>query len=1053
MKFVHLHVHSHYSLLDGLSKIDDLVSYVKGLGMDTVALTDHGNIYGAVEFYKKAKKAGVKPIIGCEFYVARESRFSRDPKADTLRYHLTILVKNDEGYHNLTKLVSAGHLEGFYYKPRIDHELLEQHNKGLICLSGCFKGELAYHLGLGRKKEALEMAKWYKSIFGENYYIEIQHHQKKEIIDSLVDIARELDIPLVATHDSHYLRSNDMLEHEVLLNINTSGGEKGGKVMSMRDYDLSLKSPEEMSALFPDLPEAIENTVKVAEKCSFEFELGKIHLPYFEIPKDCEGMSYEDYLWKLVQEKISNRYPEITDEVKERLDYEFSVIKQTGYASYFLIVQDFVNWAKEHGVPVGPGRGSGASSIIVYILGITDVDPLKYSLLFERFLNPFRIQMPDIDMDFGDERREEVVAYVKEKYGADHVSQIITFGTMAAKAALRDVGRALGYPYAFVDRLSKMLPVVPNADKSASQLKGYLESVADFKADYENNPDTKKIVDFAIKLEGVARHASVHAAAVVITKDPLVEYTAVQRSPQDENAVISQFEMHAIEDIGLLKMDFLGLKNLTVIANTLKLIREKTGENIDILKIPLDDEKTYELVARGENTGVFQFEGSGMSKWLTAMKANRFDDLIAMVALYRPGPMDLIPNYIARKHGKEPITYLHPKMEPALEDTYGIMVYQEQLLRIAKDLAGFTIGEADLLRKAIGKKIKSLLDEQSEKFISGVEKTIGDRKLGEDIWKLIEPFARYGFNKAHSVCYALIGYQTAYLKAHYPLEFMTSLLNNDADDIERIAVIINDCRRQKVRVLPPDVNASYTDFAPEDGDAIRFGLLAIKNVGAAIARAIVEERISGGKFADFNDFISRVNHKDLNKKSLESLTRGGALDCFDIERNKLLLNTDMIVKALSQYRKSLLTSQTSLFGEAAKISVTLTDQIPASRSEKLAWEKELLGLYVSDHPLKGFKHNGNSITPLRTLPGRSDGERVRIAGLVTQITDIMTKAGEPMKFVRIEDTGGSTEVLIFHDTIDKYLALLETGNILEIYGRLSKKDNDPKIICYEIKQI
>ncbi|MFA7581631.1 MAG: DNA polymerase III subunit alpha [Candidatus Paceibacterota bacterium] len=1049
MKFTHLHVHSHYSLLDGLSKIDDLIDYVKELGMEAVALTDHGNIYGAVEFFKKAKKAGIKPIIGCELYVARASRFDKNPGVDNLRYHLTALAKNETGYKNLTKLISKANLEGFYYKPRVDRELLNNHHEGLIFLSGCFQGEIPHLLEMGKNKEALETAKYFKNLVGEDFYLEIQEHDK-DLLPKIKEISEKLNIPIVATHDSHYLRREDQDAHEVLLKIQTSNPD-GKKGMSTKDFDLSLKSPEEMASIFSDIPEAIKNTSRIADKCNFEFELGNIHLPYFEIPEEYENLNYLEYLKLLVKERFSERYKKMTPEIKERMDYELSVIEKTGYASYFLIVQDFIRWAKKHGIGVGPGRGSGASSIIAYILGITDVEPLEYDLLFERFLNPFRISMPDFDTDFADDRREEVVAYVKEKYGEDHVAQIITFGTMAAKAAIRDVGRALGYPYAFVDKIAKTLPTVPNQGKG--QLENFLESIPELKEMYSSDEDVKKIIDFAKKLEGVARHASVHAAAVVISKHPLTEYTAVQRSPQDENSIISQFEMHAVEDVGLLKMDFLGLKNLTVIQNALRLIKEREGKDINISSLPMDDKDTYDLISRGENIGVFQFEGSGMTRWLMAMKPDRFDDLIAMVALYRPGPMEFIPTYIARKQGKEEITYLHPKMEPILKDTYGIMIYQEQLLIAAQKLAGFTIGEADILRKAVGKKIKSLLDEQSEKFISGAEKVLGSRKLGEDIWHLIEPFARYGFNKAHSVCYALIGYQTAYLKSHYPLEFMTALLNNDARDVERISILINDCKRQDIEVLPPDVNKSFADFSPEGGENIRFGLLAIKNIGSGIAQAIVSERMKNGPFKNFNDFVSRVAHKDLNKKSIENLAKSGALDSLGIERRKVLMNLEMIVKSIGAYRKSINSSQASLFGTSPNITLRLEDFAPANKTEKLSWEKELLGLYVSDHPLRGFKHNGNGVIPIKSLSRGHDGQTVKIAGLITKVTKIMTKSGQPMLFVRVEDLSDNTEILVFQNTLEKTLNIWEEGIIVEVKGRLSKRDGDTKLICYEAKTI
>ena len=1050
MKFVHLHVHSHYSLLDGLSKIDDLIIYVKDLGMDAVALTDHGNIYGAVEFFKKAKKAGIKPIIGCELYVARESRFSKNPRADNLYYHLTVLVKDDVGYKNLTKLVSSAHLDGFYYKPRVDRELLDAHHKGLICLSGCYNSEIAHFIKIGRIDDAIKTAEYFKNLFGEDYYIEIQEHGR-DIMPKLKEIATTLKIPLIATHDSHYLRKEDQAAHEVLLAIRTSG-PNGKTEFSMKDHDLSLKSPDEMAELFADAPESLENTTIIANKCNFEFELGKAHLPSFAIPQEYARFDYLGYLKILVEQRASNRYKEITPEIQERITHELSVVEKTGYASYFLIVQDFIQFAKSRGIAVGPGRGSAAGSVVSYVLGITDIDPLRYGLLFERFLNPFRIQMPDVDTDFADDRRDEVVAYIKEKYGEDHVAQIITFGTMAARAAVRDVGRALGYPYGFVDGIAKLLPFVPNMDKSATQLKNFLENIPELKARHENEDDVKKIINFAMKLEGVVRHASVHAAGIVIAKNLLTEYTAVQRSPQDENSVISQFEMHAIEDIGLLKMDLLGLKNLTIIGNTIKLVKEKTGENINISSIPLDDEATFALIQKGQNIGVFQFEGSGMTRWLTAMKANRFEDLVAMVALFRPGPMELIPNYIARKHGTEKISYLHPKLEPLLKETYGIMVYQEQLLKIAQALAGFTIGEADILRKAVGKKIKSLLDEQAAKFISGVENTIGDRGLGEDLWKLVEPFARYGFNKAHSVCYALIGYQTAYLKAHYPLEFMTALLNNDAGDVERASVLINDCKKQGIEVLPPDVNASFTSFAPE-GKNIRFGLLAIKNIGEGIAQAIVDERMKGGSFKDFNELVSRVNHKDLNKKSIENLAKSGALDSLGIERRKILMNIEDIVKTTSAYRKNIASSQSSLFGTASSITLHLKDFAPASKTERLSWEKELLGLYISDHPLRGFKHNGTGIVAIKSIKNTRDGETIKVAGLITKISKITTKNGQLMLFVKIEDMSDNVEIMVFSDLLAKSSNVWVLEKIVEVKGRLSKKDGDLKIICYEAKII
>jgi DNA polymerase-3 subunit alpha len=1046
VKFVHLHVHSHYSLLDGLSKIDDLIQRTKELGLDALALTDHGNIYGAVEFFKKAKAAGIKPIIGCEMYLAHGSRLSKDPRIDSLRYHLPLLVKNATGYLNLVKLITHAQLEGFYYKPRIDKELLEQHKDGLICLSGCFAGEISKLLELGRRSDAEEAAAFYQRVFGPDFYIEIQPHNP-ELNEKLRAIGRKLSIPLVATRDSHYLRPEDKSIHEVLLAIQTNNQFDDEKRLTMKEYDLSLSSAEEMADAFPDDPEALENTAKIADECRFEFEFGRNKLPRFAVPDEEDPLAY---LKKLIEKRLPERFPEASPEVRERLDYELSIIEQTGFSSYLLIVQDFVHWAKDHGIVVGPGRGSAASSLIVYILGITEVNPLEYDLLFERFLNPARIQMPDIDLDFADKRREEVIGYVREKYGEDHVAQIITFGTLAARAAVRDTGRALGFPYSFVDHVAKLIPFEPNTEKIGHQLESLLERTPEFRAEYDGNPDVRRIVDTASRLEGVARHASVHAAGVVITDKPITQYVPLQRSPQDENATITQFEMHSIEDLGLLKMDFLGLKNLTVIEEAVRLIRGK-GDEIDIRRLKLDDPETFALLQRGENIGVFQFEGAGMTRWLTAMKADRFEDLVAMVALFRPGPMELIPTYINRKKGEEPITYLHPELKPILENTYGIMIYQEQLLRVSRNLAGFSFGEADLLRKAVGKKIRSLLVEQSEKFIAGVEKTLGDRELGIELWKLVEPFARYGFNKAHSVCYALIGYQTAYLKSHYPVEFMTSLLNNDAKDVDRIAVLISECRRMEIPVFPPDINKSFPEFVPEE-NGIRFGLKAIKNVGQTITEVIAEERFRRGPFVDLEDFLTRIDHRDLNKKSLESLIKSGTFDSFGVDRMTALGNLGEIIKSLASYRKSLLVSQTNLFGGTPKFVLRL-EKIPAAeKTEILSWEKELLGVYMTSHPLAGLKRKKGFDSIADALLA-ADGQSVKISGLVVKITRITTKTGQPMLFAKVDDLSNNIEVLVFSDTLNKTAEVWQENATVEIKGRITKRDGETKLICNQAKKI
>ncbi|MBI2013235.1 MAG: DNA polymerase III subunit alpha [Candidatus Colwellbacteria bacterium] len=1048
-KFVHLHTHSHYSLLDGLSKIDKLVLRAKELGMPALALTDHGNMYGAVEFYKKCKKEGVKPIIGVETYIAKNSRFGRDSKTDSTRYHLTLLVKNGVGYKNLNTLITKSHLEGFYYKPRIDKELLKEYSEGLICLSGCFSGEVARLLQANQVEVAERVAKEYKTIFKDDYYIEIQPHSPN-LHKGLIAISKKLNIPLVATQDSHYLRPEDATMHEVFLAIQTNARFEDEDRFSFKKYNASLRPMEEMAELFKDLPEAIENTVKIADKCNFEFQLGKTILPHFDVP---EGNDANSYLEKLLMEKLANRYPKAPQEVKDRLKYELSVIEKTGFADYFLIVQDFVNWAKERGIVVGPGRGSAAGSIISYILGITDVDPLKYNLLFERFLNPERISMPDIDLDFADTRRDEVLGYLKDKYGEDHVAQIITFGTMAARASVRDAGRALGMQYDFCDRIAKLIPFEPNMNKSDTRLDKYLEAVPELGQEYKTNPDAKKLINAARELEGTVRHASVHACGTVVSRESLVNYMPLQRSPQDEKATITQFEMHSVEDLGLLKIDLLGLRTLTIIEETLRLLKEMQGKDINITEIPLDDKKTYKYLQTGETTGVFQFESSGMRRYMKEIVPTTLEDLTALVSLYRPGPIELIPSFIARKFGREKVTYLHPKLEPILKTTHGIGVYQEQMMQIARDLAGFTLPEADTLRKAIGKKIKSLLDEQEKKLIDGMVKNGINDTTARKIWELFPPFARYGFNRSHAVSYALIGYQTAYLKAHYPVEFMTALLNNSKEDVERIALLVSEAKRIGIQVLPPDINMSAEKFVPEDSN-IRFGIAAIKNVGKNITSVIVEERLRGGAYKSLEDFASRISHRDLNKKSLESLAKSGALDSFGIERNTILENMDNILK-LKNGAKSANENQIGLFAhKPIEIKIKLKEAKPAAKMERLNWEKELLGLYITDHPLTGALSKIKGAEPISgVLTETNERKTHKIAGLITKIQYINTKNGDPMVFARIEDIGNNIEALIFSDVLKKDASIWTEGNIVGIAGRISRKNGEPKIICTAVKLI
>src|SRR3989338_3869138 len=910
MSFVHLHTHSHYSLLDGLAKTDSLLESAKEIGMPALAITDHGNLYGAIEFYKKAKKIGVKPIIGLEAYVAANSLYEKMPGIDDKRYHLILLSKNNIGYKNLVKLVTISHLEGFYYKPRIDKEVLMKHKEGLIGLSGCMTGEIPRALLNNDEEKAKKLLKEYLDIFGkENFFIEIGSHpsvpQYKKLIKDIIAFAKKYDVSLVATQDIHYLKKEDASAHDVLLAVQTNTKLDDEDRLTMKDDDYSMRSPEEMKELFKDTPEAVENTLKIAEMCDLNIELGKIQIPSFPMPP---GETSVTYIEKLCREGLIMRYGKNPGkDIEDRLSYELSVLQKTGFVEYFLVVWDFVKWAKEHKIVVGPGRGSAAGSIVAYVLNITNVDPIKYNLIFERFLNPERVEPPDIDMDFADTRRDDVIEYVAQKYGRDHVAQIITFGTMAARAAIRDVGRALGISLALADQVAKMIPFNPNQNEKEGYLAQCLKNVPELKNISGTNPDAKRMLEAAIKLEGVARHASVHASGVVITKEPLSEIVPLQRaairggeegrSEARQEAVVTQYDMHAIMDLGLLKMDFLGLKNLSTIEDTLKLVKARHGVDIDVQNLNLEDPAPYKMLGEGKTVGVFQLEGAGMTRFLKELGPTNIEDIIAMVALFRPGPMELIPSFIARKHGKEKVEYTHPKLEPILKNTYGIAVYQEQLMQIARDLAGFTMAEADILRKAIGKKIRKLLEEQKEKFVSKMITNKIQKSIAEKLGDLLEPFSRYGFNRSHAASYAMLSFQTAYLKYHYTIEFMTSLLNSDKKDTERIAYLIKECKSSEISVLPPTINQSDKIFSIPEGDKkpaspsaslvgeIRFGLSSIKNVGENIVEAIIEERRKNGPYKSLADFLERVQSKDLNKRSIESLAKAGALDEFG-ERNE-----------------------------------------------------------------------------------------------------------------------------------------------------------------------
>ncbi len=1069
MRFTHLHTHSHYSLLDGLSKIDSLVDRAKALGMEAMAITDHGVLYGAIEFYKKATKAGIKPIIGCEMYITDGSRHDKRPNIDNdKRFHLIVLAKNDIGYRNLVKLVTISHLEGFYYKPRIDKEVLRQHAEGLIGLSACLAGEVSRAITAKKPDRAKEIALEYQDIFGVgNFFIELQQHLNLEdqnvVTPQLIKLARQTGIPMVATQDSHYTHKDDAYAQDILLAVQTGNKLTDTNRFSMNQDDFSVLSLAEMQEKFSTLDqeavvEAIENTQKIADACNLTIELGKVQLPHFPLP---EGQTDAfAYLEELTAQGITRRYgADASPEIAQRAQYELSVIKQTGFASYFLIVQDFVNWAKAQGIVVGPGRGSAAGSLVSYALNITNVDPIKYNLIFERFLNPERISMPDIDLDFADHRRDEVLKYVGEKYGHDHVAQVITFGTIAARGGIRDAGRVLGFSYDFCDRVAKMIPANPNSGSKEGVLQNCIETIDEVRTAYNTNPDVKKLIDAAIKLEGVARHSSTHACAVVITPKPLTEYLPLQQGT-NEGDIITQYEMHAVEDLGLLKMDFLGLANLTIIENTLALIKQNKGTIVDIDAIPTNDKKAFKLLQDAKTTGVFQLESSGMKRYLKELKPTEIEDIISMVALYRPGPMDAIPDFIAAKHGRKKIRTIHPALEPVLRDSYGIIVTQDQVLQVARTFAGFSYAEADILRKAVGKKIKKLLDEQKQKFAQGAMAQGHTPVMAEQVWNFIEPFARYGFNRAHAACYAMIAYQTAYLKANYPTEFMAAFMNSETGDVERIAYLIDEAREMNIQVLAPDINESYEEFTAVTTAAkptIRFGLSAVKNVGVNIVQSIIRERQLSGHYQDMEDFVCRIHSRDLNKKSLESLIRCGALDSFG-ERNILLYNTDAMLTHAREKQKHLSTGQVSLFGSATEVflpPLRLATTEPAAKWDKLMWEKELLGLYISEHPLAEYQDTLRleKVSSIKNALLQANNGSMKIGGVVTKTQKIVTKAGKPMLFSWIEDLTSKIEVVVFPGVLEKNPDAFKENSVIIVQGKVNDRDGTSKLLCDSVKAI
>jgi len=1076
--FVHLHIHSEFSLLDGANRIKDLPVRAKELGMNAMAITDHGAMFGAIDFYKACKANDIKPIIGCEVYVAPRNRKDKDPNLDAKYNHLILLAKDNQGYKNLATLVSLGYTEGFYYKPRIDHEIIEKYHEGIICLSACLAGEVNQAILANDMEKAKEVALWYKSIFGEDYYLEIQNNGIKEQVlanQKLIQLSRELDIPLVATNDAHYLKREDAYNHEVLLCIQTGKRMTDEDRMKFDTDELYVKSPEEMSDYFKNVPDAIENTVKIAEKCNVEFEFGHTILPNYDVPQ--EFATHYDYLEKLTYDGLKNRYGEnLSKEILERTEYELSVIKKMGYVDYFLIVWDYIHYAKTHNIPVGPGRGSGAGSIVAYSIEITDIDPIQYNLIFERFLNPERISMPDFDVDFCYEKRDKVIEYVEQKYGKDHVSQIITFGTMSARMVIRDVARVLDMPYAEADKLAKMIP-----NEIHITIKKAMEQNKELKDLYDTDEEIKKMLNIAMALEGMPRQASTHACGIVITKEPVVSYVPLYVR---DGAISTQYIMTTLEELGLLKMDFLGLRTLTVIQDTIDLVKQNQGIDVKFDE-KMNDPKVYKLWQNGESVGIFQFESQGMTNFMKELKPDCLEDIIAGVSLYRPGPMDQIPRYIANKKNPEHAVYTHPALKPILEVTYGCMVYQEQVMQIVRDLAGYSLGRADLVRRAMGKKKLDVMAKEREIFIHGQIDENGnivvpgcirngiDEQSANKIFDEMAEFAKYAFNKSHAAAYAVISFRTAYLKAYYPTEFMAAMLNSFLGNLDKVPGYIEECKRLSIQILKPDINKSYTRFTV-DKNQIRFGLGSIKNVGTAAVDEIVEERTKHGEFKDFSDFCERIKETTVNKKCIESLIKAGAFDELGQTRKTFMASYENIIDTISNDKKGF-DGQVSMFdlgGETQKEEIKYNYIIEPEydEKEKLSMEKEMLGIYISGHPLEKMRAQIEAKTTINSLKLRElsepseieedekvteyqDGQNVIYAGIVTSVKKKYTKNNTIMAFVTIEDLYGTTEFIVFDSCYRQCSDILVNDNIVEVEGRLSiREDEEPKIVARTIKE-
>lgn len=1069
--FVHLHTHTEYSILDGFSKIDPLCRRAAELDMPAMAITDHGVMYGVIDFYNACQRHGVKPILGSEVYVALEDHTRRRP-ADKRSYHLVLLARDDVGFRNLIQLVTIAHLEGFYYKPRIDRALLEQHHEGLVALSACKSGEPAQRIHNGDVEGARDAAAWYRDLFGpEGYYLELQRHpgipELEPINQTLIGLSQELQIPLVATNDPHYIHPEDADAHDILLCLQTNKSLNDPDRMRMPDTSFYIKSAAEMAELFADVPEAIENTLRVAEMCDLELEFGRVQLPRFPLP---EGHTPASYLRQLCEQGLHRRYgANLGQEHWDRLNYELSVIEKMGFPLYMLIVWDFVNYARKQRIPSQP-RGSAAGSIVLYTLGISDVDPVAHRLVFERFLNPERHEMPDIDMDFADSRRQEVIDYVIDKYGQERTAQIITFGTLGAKAAIRDVGRVMGVPLGTVDRVAKLVPSIPVGITIDQALK----RVSELRRLYEMEPAIQQMIDYARKVEGVVRNVGTHACGMVVARQRLTHIVPLQRTVKDESVVMATFPMNTLGEIGLLKIDLLGLSNLTIVDEALRFIQASVEEDLSLEDLPLDDPDTFRMLSEGGTVGVFQLEGAGMTRHLRELKPTTVDDLIAMVALYRPGPMDQIPNYIRGKNYPDQVTYLHPILEPILRDTYGVIVYQEQVLEILQKMAGYTMGRADIVRKAIGKKKKALMEQEEPRFIQGCLQNGLSREQAQTLWELIQPFAGYSFNKAHATCYGLLAYQTAYLKAHYPSEYMAALLTTFAHNTDKVAASIAECWRMGLAVLPPDINLSEEGFTVEPlpekppgvayDKAIRFGLGAIKNVGSGPVQAIQEAREEGGVFQDLNDFCERVDYRQINSRVLESLIKAGAMDSLPGRREQLLADFPRAMGAGQELQKAREIGQISMFDllEEQPDVVQTRPSLPQAASEPrrvlLSWEKELLGVYVSEHPLSEVLDNlprriQDTLTSLGSISIEIVGQRVRVLGLIVHARQLLTKKGDGMAVVELEDLDGTMDLVVFPRVYEKTRALWAADNIVLIQGKVDLRNDRLQMICLEAQAV